>query len=122
MIRVLVRRATPVALLLTAMLTLAPMTARAEVVTLNCGNVFVIDTSAGTIVDHQSGQNINLTNVAITDGIFSGVWDNGAYHVDYRIDRTSGILTMNQYCLPGGCSSISPSASVQCTKIPNKAF
>jgi hypothetical protein len=131
-----VRRVIPVALVFAAMLTFAPMTARAEVITLQClypgaantsGAIFIIDLSARTAVLKGIAGNSditnNLTNVAISDGTISFVRDiPGVSRVTTRIDRTSGSFITEVYNYAGSGMSGTSRGAGQCTKIPNKAF
>jgi hypothetical protein len=131
-----VRRVILIALLFSAMLTFAPMPARAEVTTLQClfpgaatasGVIFIIDLSARTAVSKGVAENTgitnNLANVAISDGAISFVRDiPGVSRVTTRIDRTNGSFVSEVYNYPGSGMSGTSRGTGQCTKIPNKAF
>jgi hypothetical protein len=120
-----VRRSILIALLFTAMLIFSPVTARAEVLTLDCyndGSVYVIDLSARSAMGRRfaGGPPNDLTNVEITDSTISFVDDWPSVHkITVKIDRITGMAN-NQYYYYG--ASGPAYASLQCKKIPNKAF
>ena len=51
--------------------TFAPTVAAAETVTLDCGTVFVIDTTNNTVQLAEQGNRIDLTNVTLSDSSLS---------------------------------------------------
>ena len=119
-----VRRVILVALLSTAMLTLAPIMARAEILTLQCsgGNgYFTIDLSAQTVTWHGASEIQEYSNVKISDSTISFVVDHPpAYRHTTRIDRTTGMSSTQIYYYPEGGASGPSGWTSQCTKIPNK--
>jgi hypothetical protein len=123
-----VRRVALIASLFTATLTLAPIAARAEIITLQCSSTFVIDLAAGTAKKrantYPSGYtDIVLTQVAITDSTISFV--NDLVHVTrdtFHIDRITGDYQIEFYYYPEGRVRGAPRATGHCDRIPNKVF
>jgi len=121
------KRVTLIALLVTAILTFAPVVAKAEVVTLNCfgdGSIEIIDLSAGTAIHIYNNIRNNMTDVKISDSTISYVWDiPDAWRFSFQIDRTTGrnVQTLI-YTYPGNNAPTNSGRSGQCTKIPNKVI
>jgi len=107
------------------MLTFAPTTARAEVITLQCwgaGNSYSIDLSAKTVKMNGNHMSLKVSNVRISDSEISFVIlfnpDNPTLRSKTKIDRTTGQAEEDNDMLVG----VQPHRTGQCIKIRNNSF
>ena len=119
------KRLTLIAPLFAAMSSFAPATARAEILTLQCFAriIYISRPPAKTVTGKDLGKTFSLTNVAISDGAISFVYDSPpAFRITTKIDRAIGSIVSENYWYPQSGINGSPRDVGQCTKIPNKAF